>query len=105
MSALVGGRVWQRDLRMRLTVGPLDRAGFDAFLPGGLAARALAKMLTMFTGLTLEYEVHIVLRAPDVDGVTLSEERHGGRLGWDSFLCTAPETRDRDDLRYELATV
>jgi type VI secretion system protein ImpH len=104
MSALVGGRVWQRDLRMRLTVGPLDRAGFDAFLPGGLAARALAKMLTMFTGLTLEYEVHIVLRAPDVDGVTLSEERHGGRLGWDSFLCTAPETRDRDDLRYELAT-
>ncbi|MBB6136544.1 type VI secretion system protein ImpH [Massilia aurea] len=105
MSALVGGRVWQRDLRMRLTVGPLDRAGFDAFLPGGLAARALAKMLTMFTGLTLEYEVHIVLRAPDVDGVTLSEERHGGRLGWDSFLCTAPETRDRDDLRYEMATV
>jgi type VI secretion system protein ImpH len=105
MSALVGGRVWQRDLRMRLTVGPLDRAGFDAFLPGGLAARALTKMLTMFTGLTLEYEVHIVLRAPDVDGVTLSEERHGGRLGWDSFLCTAPETRDRDDLRYELATV
>jgi type VI secretion system protein ImpH len=105
MSALVGGRVWQRDLRMRLTVGPLDRAGFDAFLPGGLAARALAKMLTMFTGLTLEYEVHIVLRAPDVDGVTLSEERHGGRLGWDSFLCTSPETRDRDDLRYELATV
>jgi len=105
MSALVGGRVWQRDLRMRLTVGPLDRAGFDAFLPGGLAARALAKMLTMFTGLTLEYEVHIVLRAPDVDGVTLSDERHGGRLGWDSFLCTAPETRDRDDLRYELATV
>lgn len=105
MSALVGGRVWQRDLRMRLTVGPLDRAGFDAFLPGGLAARALAKMLTMFTSLTLEYEVHIVLRAPDVDGVTLTEERHGGRLGWDSFLCTAPETRDRDDLRYELATV
>ncbi|MBD8563550.1 type VI secretion system baseplate subunit TssG [Oxalobacteraceae sp. CFBP 8763] len=105
MSALVGGRVWQRDLRMRLTVGPLDRAGFDAFLPGGLAARALAKMLTMFTGLTLEYEVHIMLRAPDVAGVTLSEERHGGRLGWDSFLCTAPETRDRDDLRYELATV
>lgn len=105
MSALVGGRVWQRDLRMRLTIGPLDRAGFDAFLPGGLAARALAKLLTMFTGLTLEYEVHVVLRAPDVDGVTLSEERSGGRLGWDSFLCTEPETRDRDDLRYELATV
>jgi len=105
ISALVGARVWQRDLRMRLTIGPLDRAGFEAFLPGGLAARALGRMLSMFTGLTLEYEVHVVLRAPDVDGVTLNEERVGGRLGWDSFLSTRPETRDRDDLRYELATV
>jgi len=105
VSALVGARVWQRDLRMRLTIGPLSRAGFEAFLPGGLAARALGKMLSMFTGLTLEYEVHVVLRAPDVDGVTLNDDRAGGRLGWDSFLSTRPETRDRDDLRYELATL
>jgi len=105
VSALVGARVWQRDLRMRLTIGPLSRAGFEAFLPGALAAKALGKMLSMFTGLTLEYEVHVVLRAPDVDGVTLNEERSGGRLGWDSFLSTKPETRDRDDLRYELATL
>jgi len=105
VSALVGGRVWQRDLRMRLTIGPLSRAGFDAFLPGGPAARALGRMLSMFTGLSLEYEVHVVLRAPEVKGVTLSDERIGGRLGWDSFLSTRPETRDRDDLRYELAAL
>ena len=104
-SALVGQRVWQRDLRMRLTVGPLGRAAYDSFLPGGAAARALAKMLAMMTGLCLEYEVQLVLRAADVEGVTLRDERAGGRLGWDSFLTTASEQVDRGDLQYELGTV
>ncbi|MDN2712308.1 type VI secretion system baseplate subunit TssG [Janthinobacterium sp. SUN118] len=101
-TALVGGRVWQRDLRMRLTIGPLARAHFDAFLPGGAAARALEKMLAMFTSLCLEYEVQLVLRASDVQGVRLDEPRGGGRLGWDSFLITGGEAQDRADVRYEL---
>lgn len=105
MSALVGERVWQRDLRMRLTVGPLPRASFNAFLPGGAAAKALEKMLTMFTGMTLEYEIELVLRAADVEGVTLDEPRAGGRLGWDSFLITGGEARDRADVRYEIHTL
>lgn len=104
-SALVGQRVWQRDLRMLLTVGPLPRASFDSFLPGGKAAKALEKMLTMFTGMSLEYEVQLVLRAADVEGVTLSDERAGGRLGWDSFLITGDERRDRADVRYEIHTL
>ena len=104
-TALVGARVWQRDLRMRLVVGPLARVHFDAFLPGGAAARALEKMLTMLTGLCLEYEVQLVLRADDVHGVTLEQPRSGGRLGWDSFLITAGAAQDRGDVRYELHTL
>lgn len=101
-TALVGERVWQRDLRMRLVVGPLAGKHFDAFLPGGAAARALEKMLTMFTGLCLEYEVQLLLRAADVHGVTLAEPRIGGRLGWDSFLVSGPVAEDRGDVRYDL---
>jgi type VI secretion system protein ImpH len=104
-SAMVGARVWQRDLRLRLTVGPLDRTHFEAFLPGGKAARALEKMLTMFTGLTLEYEVRLVLRAADVQGISLQPERTGGRLGWDSFLCAGDEAGDRADVRYAIHAV
>lgn len=100
-TAMVGARVWQRDLRMRLTVGPLARAAFEAFLPGGKAARALEKMLTLFTGMCLEYEVQLVLRAADVHGTSLESERAGGRLGWDSFLITSGQSQDRSDVRYE----
>lgn len=56
----------------------------------------------MFTGLCLEYEVQLVLRAEDVHGVTLEQPRSGGRLGWDSFLITSGAAQDRGDVRYEL---
>ena len=104
-GAMAGARVWQRDLRMRLVIGPLDRASFESFLPGGKAARALKSMLAMFTGLTLEYEVQLVLRAADVQGTSLSDERSGGRLGWDSFVLTAGQAQDRSDVRYEIHTL
>lgn len=67
-SALAGDRVWQRDLRMRLSIGPLRREQFDDFLPGGSAEQALAKWLSLLTGGTLEYEVRLVLRQEDVRG-------------------------------------
>jgi len=100
--AMAGERVWQRDLRLRLVVGPLDHAGFTAFLPGGLAARALASLLTLFTGLCLEYEIELVLRAIDVRPLTLCEGSERGRLGWDSYLVAGPEERDRNDVHYDI---
>jgi type VI secretion system protein ImpH len=96
-TAMIGSRVWQRDLRMRLTIGPLRRADFDAFLPGGTAALALEKLLSMFTGVTLEYEICLVLRAEDVSGASLGA---GARLGWDSFIPDEGASEDRTDVRY-----
>jgi type VI secretion system protein ImpH len=104
-GAMAGVRVWQRDLRLRLVVGPLDRASFDAFLPGGLAARALRSLLTLFTGVTLEYEVELMLRAADVREVTLNDGAATGRLGWDAYLVAGAQAQDRRDVRYELHTL
>ena len=101
-GAMAGMRVWQRDLRLRLVVGPLDAAGYSAFLPGGLAARALKSIVGMFTGVALEYEVELVLLAAHVHGVVLGAESDGRRLGWDSYLVAGPQTADRRDVRYEL---
>ena len=100
--AIAGERVWQRDLRLRLIVGPLDHAGFTNFLPGGLAARALGSLLTMFTGLCLEYEIELVLRAADVRPVMMREGSNLGRLGWDTYLVDGPQGRDRNDVHYDL---
>lgn len=99
--AIAGARIWQRSLRLRLTVGPLARAGFQDFLPGGAKARALRSLLGLFTGVALEYEVELVLRAADVHNTTL-DACHPGRLGWDAFLVLDAPPQDRHDVRYDL---
>ena len=101
-AAMVGERVWQRDLRVRLRIGPMRRSQFVQFLPGAKAANALEKMLTMFTNVCLEYEVQLILCANDVVGATLEDDRTCGRLGWDTFLTTTPEQNDRSDVRYDI---
>lgn len=98
---VMGERVWQRDLRVRLTFGPLDKARFQRLLPGGPGALALEELLRLLTGTTLEYQVRLRLRAADVQGTTL-DDRSSARLGWDSFLLTSPEPDDRTDVGYDL---
>lgn len=109
MNAVMGERVWQRDLRVRVVLGPLDRAAFQRFLPGAPGARALHKLLTLLTGVTLEYEVRLRLRKEDVRGLQLCtrepEAAHdgtAGRLGWNVFLKTRPVLADREDVAYEI---
>jgi type VI secretion system protein ImpH len=101
-SALAGQRVWQRDLRIALKIGPLRKKDFERFLPRQTAARALEQMLKMFVGLTLEFEVQLILHADDVSGCDLSEHRTGGRLGWSTFLSTQKQLQNRSDVRYTL---
>ena len=103
--AIAGARVWQRDLRLRLVVGPLDQARFDAFLPGGQAAKALKSLLSMFTGVSLAYEIELELRALDVRGAALRESGPAVRLGWDAFLVEGAQKANRRDVRYGLDAV
>jgi type VI secretion system protein ImpH len=101
-TALAGARVWQRDMRVRLVIGPLKKQDYEAFLPGAERASALERMLTLLAGITLEYEVKLVLRREDVGPSVLGK---GSRLGWDAFLCTHEVTEDRSDARYELHVI
>lgn len=97
---VMGERVWQRDLRIRLTFGPLPRRIFERFLPGGPAAIALKELLALLTGATLEYEVRLALRAAEVRGTRLGGD--APRLGWNSFLLTRASPTDRTDAGYDL---
>ncbi|MFT3857860.1 MAG: type VI secretion system baseplate subunit TssG [Aquabacterium sp.] len=103
-SAMLGERVWQRDLRLRLVLGPLDHRRFRRFLPHGAGATALKEWLTLMSGVSLEYEVQLCLQREDVQGLALDSSRMGnvGRLGWDTFLQTQPANEDRLDVAYDI---
>ncbi|MBE1161101.1 type VI secretion system baseplate subunit TssG [Dyella acidiphila] len=103
-TALAGERIWQRDLRLRLWIGPLRHKRFEDFLPGGRAAAALAKWLTLLSGGTLEFEVRLVLHQQDVRTTGLSPTL-GGRLGWDAFVSSRPADHHRSDASYLVRTL
>jgi type VI secretion system protein ImpH len=100
-DAVLGERVWQRDLRLRLDLGPLDLEKFNRFLPGGPAQIALREILQLLGGNGLEYEVCLRLAASEVRGCRLDATR-GAWLGWNSFLVTRLQREDRSDVRYDL---
>ena len=98
-AALLGARCWRPDLRVRVRIGPLDRAGFERFLPHGAAARTLCTLLGLFGAPALDYEVELVLRKEDVAPLRLGAPAR--RLGIDGWL-TGGAAGDRDDVRYIL---
>ncbi|WP_230971365.1 type VI secretion system baseplate subunit TssG [Nitrogeniibacter aestuarii] len=103
-TAMSGERVWQRNLRVRVHIGPLARETYESFLPQGEQACALEKLLSLATGSQFEYEVRPILRAADVRPTQLSS--HGGvRLGFDAFMVTRDVHEDRADTVFELHAI
>ncbi|UCV02001.1 type VI secretion system baseplate subunit TssG [Dechloromonas denitrificans] len=98
-NTLVGERVWQRNLRIRIHIGPLTHERYMAFLPKGEMAAGLEKILTLATGGQFEYEIRPILRAADVKPLALGKGQ-GGRLGYDTFMLTRPAKSDRSDTSY-----
>ncbi|WP_440963324.1 type VI secretion system baseplate subunit TssG [Massilia sp. GER05] len=98
--ALLGERSWRPDLRVRVRIGPLDRARYDHFLPGAPGAGALRTLLRLFAVPTLAYDIVLVLRQADLGPALL--DASGRRLGLDSYLLSVPAAADRADLCYEL---
>lgn len=103
-TALTGQRVWQRNLRLRLWIGPLRTQRYRDFLPGGSAAAALAKWLTLLGGNALEYQVQLILHRDDIHPTGLAPGG-GGQLGWDTFLNTRGSGAHRSDASYLVHTL
>lgn len=103
-TALAGERVWQRNLRVRIHIGPLARPTYESFLPGGERARALEKLLSLATGSQFEYEVRPILRAADVRPSQISSAA-SVRLGFDAFVVSRDAQQDRADTVFELHAI
>lgn len=102
-NALLGERIWQRNLRLRLRIGSLTHARYIAFLPKGDLSGALSKLLALATGTQFEYEINPVLRAADVRPASLASD--GCRLGYDAFLVTRASPVDRAEASYPNSSI
>lgn len=98
VDAVAGNRVWDRQYRFRLLLGPLSFADYQRFLPGQDAQQALRDWVRQYVGLSLSWDVKPVLRAAEVPRLQLGR-RPSSRLGWTTWLGARRPGCDRADLR------
>lgn len=107
MTAMAGDRIWDVQSKIRLRVGPLRYAEFDSLLPdrtpvpGRKAFFLLCHLTRLYVGAELDYDVQLILRAPDVPACQLSAKPPGPRLGWNTWVLSGPAGADADDAVFE----
>ncbi len=94
-GAVLGGRVWDRQHKCRVRLGPLTFAQYQGFLPGAPPLAALVDWMRLYLGLELEWDLQLRLARAEMPPLTLG---HQGRLGWTTWLGHRPGLADAEDL-------
>jgi type VI secretion system protein ImpH len=98
-GTVIGTRVWDRQHRVRLHLGPLNMQQYLAFLPGSPAHRVLSCWMAQLLGSEYEWDARLVLAAKQVPQTRLANAKSDqSRLGWTSWLGNRPRQQDAQDV-------
>lgn len=102
VGVVLGSRVWDRQHRIRIAIGPLSLADYESLLPGGTALQRLTDLVRYYLGFELDWDLQLSLAKPEVPTAQL-----GGatRLGWTSWIGRQPRRRDAEDLVLDVERV
>jgi type VI secretion system protein ImpH len=95
VAAVAGSRVWDRQHRFRVHIGPLTVGEYEEFLPGGARLRKLVDWVRLYTNFEFEWDVRLLLKKDEVPSIRLGA---GQRLGWTSWLGRRRTQTDAGDL-------
>jgi type VI secretion system protein ImpH len=94
-TVLLGGRVWSRQHKFRIVIGPLSLHDYERLLPGGQSFHRLVPIVRNYAGDTLLWDVNLILRRDEVPPTRLGGF---GRLGWTTWLMPRRSGTDAADL-------
>lgn len=94
-DTVIGERVWQRQDKFRISLGPLSLDEYESFLPNGHSFEALVSAVRNYVGLEYLWEVNLILEKEDKPVTCLGKS---GTLGWTSWLQTESQLDHVDDL-------
>jgi len=97
-GAVVGDEIWNPQSRVRIKLGPLEMPCYLEFLPGGSAFEPLRAITKFFANEELDFEVQLILKREEVPSCEVgATSDHGPRLGWVTWLKSAPLGSDPGD--------
>lgn len=94
-SAVVGRRVWDRQHKFRLRVGPMGLQRYVGLLPGGQAIAELEACVRNYAGLEYAWDAQLLLHAAEVPALKLDG---ACRLGYTTWLGKRGSDAPADDL-------
>ncbi|MDR3212509.1 MAG: type VI secretion system baseplate subunit TssG [Azoarcus sp.] len=100
-SAFAGDRMWDRQTKIRLRMGPMRREKFERLLPGNAGAQALRSLVHFMVGHGLACDVTLALDRRDVPAPQLDDDAPL-LLDGNIWLNTEAPAHDPDDMRYRL---
>jgi type VI secretion system protein ImpH len=95
-DAVAGVRSYQRQYRIRIRLGPMSLATYEALLPGGSLRPSLVDAARNTIDEALDWDARLVLAKEEVPAELVLDGR--ARLGWTSWLWTAARVKDAEDL-------
>lgn len=95
-DAVAGARIWDRQYRLRVVLGPMDLARWRSFLPDGQAWPLLHDWIRQAVGPGLRWDVQPLLAHRAVPAPRLDRQL---RLGLSSWAGRAAQPADRGPLR------
>ena len=94
-NVIVGSMICDCQIRFRIIFGPLTMKDYMRLLPGRSAFERLADWVRLYTGLTYEWEVQLILKKEEIHPIQLGQESF---LGWTTWTISNPVEEDRSDL-------
>ncbi len=94
-DTIIGERVWQRQDKFQVRLGPLTLERYEAFLPAGKSFKALVAAVRNYVGMELLWEVNLILKKEEKPVTCLGKS---GALGWTSWLETDNQVDHVEDL-------
>jgi type VI secretion system protein ImpH len=98
MNAVLGEKVWQRQDKFQIRLGPLSLSEYESFLPTGSSFQSLVAAVRSYLGLELLWETRLLLKGSEKPVTCLGKQ---GALGWTSWLESDEPSEVIDDLKLQ----
>ena len=95
-TALVGTRIWMRQHRFRVALGPLRQDQFQSLLPGTPGFKRVVALVRSYVGDELKWDLRLTVAEDAIRPARLGSGAQLGRTSW--LVAHKKRTRPREDL-------
>ncbi|MGQ3674524.1 type VI secretion system baseplate subunit TssG [Xanthobacter sp. TB0139] len=99
-TTMLGAQAWVAQDAFRIVIGPVDSQILPALLPDGDILRQVRDLTRLYCGIEYDFDINVIVKAESVPAsrlATSAEPTPLTRLGYTSWLLSAPSPEDRAD--------